>query len=352
MWEKLVQRAVAAGKTPPDRPPESVPPPEPHIPRLVVNDVTTEVLGVIIAGQPRGCLLVRDELAGFFGDMNRYNNGSGDRAFWLEARGGGDFSVERLSRDPVRINRLTIGVVGTIQPDRLADLLMKEKDDDGMLARFCPVFPASVPVAITERRPDEAMAERAFARLFGVEMIEEPSGEWRPGYVAFDEAARHAMRDYYASVREAEAQYAGLLKSFLGKLPGIVARLSLVLAMLDWAAGDQPVPPKRSGSRPSIAPVISRTTICCRWRGARMRKRRPSVEERAARTLAQVLRKEAVEHITKPWVLNLALEGLRSSRQVEAALKLLVEANILLEFKVPTGGRPKFEWLVNPRFRS
>ena len=107
-----------------------------------MNDVTTGSSRRHLAGQPRGCLLVRDELAGFFGDMNRYNNGSGDRAFWLEAYGGGDFSVERLSRDPVRIDRLTIGVVGGIQPDRLADLLMKERDDDGMLARFCPVFPA------------------------------------------------------------------------------------------------------------------------------------------------------------------------------------------------------------------
>jgi hypothetical protein len=160
------------------------------------------------------------------------------------------------------------------------------------------------------------------------------------------------MRDYYASVREAEAQYAGLLKSFLGKLPGIVARLSLVLAMLDWAAGDQPVPPEEIGvetfhrarhfAHDYLLPMARRAYA----------QASTLVEERAARTLAQVLRKEAVEHITKPWVLNLALEGLRSSRQVEAALKLLVEANILMEFKVPTGGRPKFEWLVNPRFRS
>lgn len=75
------------------------------------------------------------------------------------------------------------------------------------------------------------------------------------------------------------------------------------------------------------------------------------VDEVLARELGNKDR-EATEHVTKPWILSLALEGLRNSRHVDAALKLLVEANILLEIKVPTGGRPKFEWVVNPRFRS
>ena len=51
--------------------------------------------------------------------MNRYNNGSGDRPFWLEGYGGGDFSVERLSRDPVTIDRLAVGVLGASDPTGL-----------------------------------------------------------------------------------------------------------------------------------------------------------------------------------------------------------------------------------------
>jgi hypothetical protein len=37
-------------------------------------------------------------------------------------------------------------------------------------------------------------------------------------------------------VRRWEAEAEGLLLSFVGKLPGMAARLSLVLAFLDWAA--------------------------------------------------------------------------------------------------------------------
>ena len=116
--------------------------------------------------------MVRDELAGFLGDMNRYNNGSGDRPFWLEAYGGGSFSVERLSRGPVSVERLTIGVIGGIQPDRLSALLMKARDDDGMLARFCPVFPLPAEVGVPTHVPDNAMVEAAFTRLYGLEMVD------------------------------------------------------------------------------------------------------------------------------------------------------------------------------------
>lgn len=53
--------------------------------------------------------------------MNRYSGG-GDRQFWLEAFGGRGFTVERMGREPLTIDMLSIGVVGGIQPDRLKSL--------------------------------------------------------------------------------------------------------------------------------------------------------------------------------------------------------------------------------------
>ena len=132
--------------------------------------------------------MLRDDLAGLFGSMNRYNNGSGDRSFWLEAYGGGTFSVERLNRDPVRVERLLVGVAGGIQPDRLASVLMRIRDDDGMLARFCPVFPELVPVTIPDRTADPILAARAFERLYDFPMRRDPDGREVPHAVVFDEA--------------------------------------------------------------------------------------------------------------------------------------------------------------------
>lgn len=50
-----------------------------------------------LVSNPRGLLLVRDELAGWIGGMNLYSRGDGnDRAFWLQAHGGRPWTPDRV----------------------------------------------------------------------------------------------------------------------------------------------------------------------------------------------------------------------------------------------------------------
>ena len=105
-----------------------------------MTDSTVERLGVILANQPRGTSMARDELAGWLMGMTRYGGGRSDRLFWLEAYGGWGYRVERMGREPLYIDWLSVGVTGSIQPDRLRSLLMKS-DDDGLLARVLPIWP-------------------------------------------------------------------------------------------------------------------------------------------------------------------------------------------------------------------
>jgi hypothetical protein len=239
-WRKRVQKAIEAGKSPPPRPPEADAGPAPHIPRLVVNDCTIERLGVICERQPRGVMQVRDELAGRLESMQRYSGGS-DRPFWLEAYGRSSYTVERMSRQPLTIPRLSIGVLGSIQPDRLKSLLFKP-DDDGLLARFWPIWPEPVPVRRPSAFGDDAFIETVLSRLLSLDLVTGEDGELRPWYVPFSEPARAMMDAFRAEVRRWESEVEGLLLSFVGKLPGMAARLALVLACLDWAAegADEP----------------------------------------------------------------------------------------------------------------
>lgn len=139
------------GEEPEEKPEFDVIGPEPPLPRLLVADVTVEKLGAMLQSQPRGTLMMRDELAAFINSMNCYKSGGGDRQFWIKAHGGTHFTVDRLSRDPVHIERLTVSVIGGIQPDPLANTLMRSGDNGGLLARFCPVFPSRVPVTHSNR---------------------------------------------------------------------------------------------------------------------------------------------------------------------------------------------------------
>lgn len=108
--------------------------------RLVCNDTTTEALGVILAENPNGVLIERDELAGFISDMNKQGR-EGDRAFYLEAwNGNGSYSVNRISREDLHIENVCVSVFGGIQPDRIKPLVKDAtaggENNDGFLQRF------------------------------------------------------------------------------------------------------------------------------------------------------------------------------------------------------------------------
>ena len=66
--------------------------------RYVVNDSTVEKLGEILKENPMGVLLFRDELAGFFRNLEKTGR-EGDRAFYLECwNGDGSFTYDRIGR--------------------------------------------------------------------------------------------------------------------------------------------------------------------------------------------------------------------------------------------------------------
>lgn len=137
-WKEEVKTALKGGEAPPERPAAAELDPEPTMPRLMVNDATIEKVATILAHQPRGLLVMRDELAGWLQGMTRYS-GNSDRPFWLESNGGRFYAVERMGRPSVDVPHLTVAVLGGIQPDRLRSLLMGGGDDDGLLARFLPI---------------------------------------------------------------------------------------------------------------------------------------------------------------------------------------------------------------------
>ena len=91
--------------------------------RFVVNDPTVEKLGEILRDNPTGVMLYRDELSGWLATFDRSGRES-DRGFYLEAANGtGYMTVDRLGRGTLPIPNMCLGVIGSIQPGPLADLL-------------------------------------------------------------------------------------------------------------------------------------------------------------------------------------------------------------------------------------
>ena len=348
-WKEAAKAAIKAGETPPDRPDGCDAGPSPHIPRLVVNDGTIERLGAILARQPRGTLQMRDELAGWLEGMQRYAGGGTDRPFWLEAFGGRGFTVERLGREPFTIDRLTIGVLGGIQPDRLRRLLFKS-DDDGLLARFLPIWPDPAPLKRPSTWADEPMMGGALARLLTLDLVTDEAGEQRPWFIPFAEDACGLMEDFRATARSWETEAEGLLLSFIGKLPGLAARLALVLAYLDWATEGDTEPHEITVQHFGRAAHLVEAYLLPMARRAYPDAAKPK-PERAALRLVAIIREQGWQSFTSRDVLRLDRACLGTAADLNPALAMLEEGECIRPVdppENPKGGRPHRLYVVNP----
>lgn len=349
IWKEATRVAIKADQTPPAKPKGCDIGPAPHVPRLVVNDGTIERLGAILAQQPRGTLQMRDELAGWLEGMQRYAGGGTDRPFWLEAFGGRSFTVERMGREPLTIDRLSIGVLGGIQPERLKTLLFKS-DDDGLLARFLPIWPNPSPLRRPQVWADEAMMEGVLAKLLTLDLVTDEHDVIRPFFIHFSEDARDLMDDFRQKVRGWEGEADGLMLSFLGKLPGLTARLALVLALLDWAAeGDeqpQLISVQHFGRAARLVEVYFLPMARRAYNDAGTTK-----VERAARRLTEIIRKQGWHRFSSREVMKLDRSGLGTKAELDPVLVLLEDGDCIRSVEPtvkPQGGRPKRLFIVNP----
>ena len=69
---------------------------EPQRRRYLTNDATVEKIGELLAVNPRGILVFRDELTGWLSSLDKEGR-EGTRAFFLEAWSGtGSFVYDRI----------------------------------------------------------------------------------------------------------------------------------------------------------------------------------------------------------------------------------------------------------------
>jgi hypothetical protein len=138
--------------------------------RFLTHDATVEKLGELLRDNPRGMLVLRDELSGWLRALDKSGR-EGDREFFLEAwNGTGSFTTDRIGRGTVHIPALTLSLFGGIQPGKLAPLLSAAVEggsgDDGLVQRLqVAVWPDRLPAW---SKPDRWLDTSARDRAFGI----------------------------------------------------------------------------------------------------------------------------------------------------------------------------------------
>ncbi len=234
-----------------------------HEKRYIVNDGTVEKLGELLNHNPRGLLLVRDELVGLLRSLDKPGH-ENDRAFYLESwAGAGAFTYDRIGRGTLHIPALTLSIIGGMVPGKLKtyvnSALAGGIDDDGLLQRFqLIVWPElSEEFDNIDRFPSteaKNAAFEAYKRLdelspenLGAEIIDD-----QPPGLRFAPDAQELFNEFRdrleRRVRSSD-ETAPSFESHMAKYRSLVPSLALVFHLIDVVGGQSQGPVNLEATR-------------------------------------------------------------------------------------------------------
>lgn len=225
-------------------PPEKPDPPQAE--RFIVSDTTVEALAPILAANPRGLLLARDELAGWIGSFDRYaskGKAGADSANWLSMFNAESIIVDRKTGIPrtMHVPQAAVCVSGGIQPAILQRALSLEHRASGLAARLLMTCPPRKAKRWAEADIDpsaEAELVRLFDKLYELQPATGEDGDPRPVLVRLSGDAKAAWKTYYNAHAVEQADLTGDMAAAWSKLEEYAARLAMVIHFTRWATGD------------------------------------------------------------------------------------------------------------------
>jgi hypothetical protein len=211
---------------------------------LVLDDATREAFALALANNPRGLLLVKDELTGWVAALNAYRQGKGDdKQFWMSLNTGATVKVNRKgNQEDLLIPHACASVVGCMTPGTLP-MIRDSRADDGWLDRILFCYPEPVLTPRLWGRPEireDSLADwdRAIRRLWGRKMVLDPeTGQLRPYFVRLTDRAVPVWAEWYNAhnAEQSDPDFPRYLVGPWSKLEGFALRLALILAQLRLA---------------------------------------------------------------------------------------------------------------------
>lgn len=120
-----------------------VPVAKPKKKQILAEDTTIEALINLHNESNKSIGVFKDELDGWFKDMNKYRDGS-DKQKWLSIWSNESIIVNRVSRPDLYIASPFISVLGGIQPTILSEQFTQENIANGFIDRFLFCYPDKI----------------------------------------------------------------------------------------------------------------------------------------------------------------------------------------------------------------
>ena len=218
---------------------------KPVLGSAVLDDATVESLAPLLAVNPRGLLIAKDEGVALVQSFNQYKKGGrgSDRQFFLSVLMGKPVRVDRKGQTdglPILIDHPFLGIIGNVPPDLLSEFREKREANDGFIERILFAFPDPRPRPLWSKEgvADSTLERWAeiVSRLRAMEMSSK-NGEPCPYVVSFTPEAERLWVDWYNSHVE-EVNSPGFDEQALAgevKLVDFAGRFVLILHLLTLA---------------------------------------------------------------------------------------------------------------------
>ncbi len=216
-------------------------PKNPELKRYIVNDSSIEKLGELLAVNPNGLLLVRDELSGFLKSISA-KDAKNDRPFFLESWSGkSNYTYDRIGRGTIFIESAIISIIGGIQPGVIGayvdDALAEGGNDDGLIQRFqLMVYPDLNPEWVDiDRIPSEEAKANVENVIMQLHKLEVPEDLHHTPIAKFSNEAQVMfttwLRDHELRLRR--SKFNSAIESHLSKYKSLIPSLSLIFQICD-----------------------------------------------------------------------------------------------------------------------
>ena len=222
---------------------------KPRLMQTVISDFTQEAMLSIHYDNPRGIVLLVDEIVSLFNSVKRYSTKSNLIEDLLSAYSGQQLKAVRKSEVfPICIPHPCINLIGGIQTNLLDEIFRKEYVANGLTDRFLFVFPKNkkIPkwqIGIGQEKQPDTMGKWSYYinKVLNIPCpLREDGITPQPVVLDFSDDARTYFYNWNNSIIE---EVNGIeddneVESRKVKLNGNAARLALILQVMRWAAGE------------------------------------------------------------------------------------------------------------------
>ena len=241
--------------------PEGPAPERPKNIQYLLDDATIEAAVERLEDNERGLLWHKDEFAGFFQGLERYNAKASGTAkqILLSAWSAHKISCVRKTKDGLAdekyIEKGVFSIYGNIQPALLRTVFNMHDINQGFPQRFIFMFSeAFLADTVLPEIPlkTRQAIEKITKKLLSLEMIIDETGRTEAEYLKISDDAHKALFAFFEMLKNA-AEYPvqnELAASYMVKWKSMTYRLALIFHLLNWAVSDQKSYEKEIGVEP------------------------------------------------------------------------------------------------------